>query len=208
MKYGMLPKLMWSIYKPTFKRELKNVLKVDNASKVMKDAYIKYKEIILSIDEFDKGDRFIINILSAAMLSSILLTLDNKPSVEKVRIFYRNAMINNTATKMFSKSSKSYTYKGREKLKKQAKQSENISNPYSWTFSVKDGDSINEYTAYFHTCGICYLMNKLNLKKYIPAMCLLDYDMAKLNNTIFTREYTLASGGKYCDCHYNHKSKW
>lgn len=143
----------------------------------MKDAFIKNKEIILRIDEFDKGVRFIINILSAAMLSSILLTLDNKLSVEKVRIFYRNAMINNTSTKMFSKSSKSYTYKEREKIKKQAKLSENISNPYSWKFSVSDGKTINEYTAYFHTCGIYHLMNKLNLKNYVPAMCLLDLNL-------------------------------
>jgi len=48
-------------------------------------------------------------------------------------------------------------------------------------------------------------MKKLGLEKYIPAMCALDYDMAHANNTEFTREYTLASGGPYCDCHYNHK---
>lgn len=31
--------------------------------------------------------------------------------------------------------------------------------------------------------------------------------MAKLNNTNFTRQYTLASSGEYCDCHYGHKEK-
>ena len=47
-------------------------------------------------------------------------------------------------------------------------------------------------------------MNELNLTEYIPALCSLDYVMAEMNNTIFTRKYTLASGGPYCDCHYNH----
>ncbi len=78
-------------------------------------------------------------------------------------------------------------------------------NPYSWRFAVEDGKTINQYTATFYTCGICYLMTKLGLKEYIPAMCTLDYDMAALNNTVFTREYTLAGGGAYCDCHYDHK---
>lgn len=48
-------------------------------------------------------------------------------------------------------------------------------------------------------------MTELGLAEYIPAMCTLDYDMAALNNTAFTREHTLAEGGKYCDCHYDHK---
>ena len=80
-------------------------------------------------------------------------------------------------------------------------------NQYSWKFTVEDGKTLNQYVATFYTCGICYLMKKLGLEEYIPAMCSLDYDMARLNNTKFTREFTLASGGKYCDCHYDHQTK-
>ncbi len=50
-------------------------------------------------------------------------------------------------------------------------------------------------------------MTKLGLKEYITAMCSLDYDMAILNKTKFTRKYTLAQGGPYCDCHYEHNAK-
>ena len=46
-------------------------------------------------------------------------------------------------------------------------------------YSVEDGKTINQYTAYFYTCGICRLMTELGLKEYIPAMCTLDYDMAE-----------------------------
>ena len=134
-----------------------------------------------------------------------LLFDDPDHSLEEERLYYRRAMCENFLTKMASKKSKAYTEKGRAKLKEQAKQSESNTNPYSWKFSVEDGETLNQYTAYFYTCGICYLMTKLGLAEYIPAMCTLDYDMAALNNTEFTREYTLASGGKYCDCHYNHK---
>lgn len=205
MKYGFMPKLMWTVYKGTFKKQLTETLREESPGEVMKSAHKKYKEILADVDEFEKGDRFLINILSCAMLSSVLLSVKNKYTVEEVRAYYRNAMCENFITKSAATKSKSYTEKGRAKLKEQAKKSEKNTNPYSWKFSVEDGKTLNQYTAYFYTCGICYLMTKLGLKEYISAMCTFDYDMAAMNNTVFTREYTLASGGKYCDCHYDHK---
>lgn len=207
MKYGFIEKLMWTGYKGTFRKQLTQTLSEENPKEVMKKAHVKYKEILSDIDEFEKDDRFIINILSCAMLASVLLTVKNKYSVEEVRAYYRGAMCENNLTKMASKKSKAYTEKGRKLLKQQAEKSEILAakNPYSWRFTVEDGKTINQYTATFYTCGICYLMTKLGLKEYIPAMCTLDYDMAALNNTVFTREYTLAGGGAYCDCHYDHK---
>lgn len=205
MKYGFIQKLMWTGYKGSFKKQLTETFKEKDPDSVMKEAHKKYKEILAGVDEFEKGDRFIINIVSCALFSAVLLSVKGKYSLEEARLYYRRAMCENFLTKMASKKSKAYTEKGRAKLKEQAKQSESNTNPYSWKFSVEDGETLNQYTAYFYTCGICYLMTKLGLAEYIPAMCTLDYDMAALNNTEFTREYTLASGGKYCDCHYNHK---
>ena len=207
MKYGFMPKLMWAAYKGTFKKQLTKTLGEDSPNGVMKLARKKYREILDGVDEFEKGDRFLKNILSCAMLSAVLLSVKNKYTVEEVRVYYRKAMCDNFLTKVASKKSKAYTEKGRELLKQQAEKSEILAakNPYSWRFAVEDGKTINQYTATFYTCGICYLMTKLGLKEYIPAMCTLDYDMAALNNTVFTREYTLAGGGAYCDCHYDHK---
>lgn len=205
MKYGFIQKLMWTTFKGTFKKELTSSFCESNPAEVMKNAHKKYKEILSGVNEFEKGDRFLMNILSCAMLSSVLLSVEKEYSVEEVRAYYKNAMCKNAIMKIAAKKSKAYTVKGREKLKRQAKQSENNTNPYSWKFSLEDGETLNKYTATFYTCGICYLMDKLGLKKYVPAMCSLDYDMAALNNTEFAREYTLASGGDYCDCHYNHK---
>lgn len=205
MKYGFIQKLMWAGYKGTFCKNLSTTLREKEPQLVMKEAHRKYKEILQTVDEFEKRDRFIINIVSCALLSSILLSVKNKYTVEEVRLYYKKAMCENKLTKMASKKSKAYTIKGREKLKMQAKQSENIENPYSWKFSIEDGETLNQYTAYFYTCGICHMMTKLGLKEYVPAMCALDYDMAELNDTKFTRKYTLAGGGPYCDCHYDHK---
>ena len=207
MKYSALPKLMWMVFKKDFKKQLTETFNESNPKQVMKNAHLRYKEILAGVDEFKKGDRFLMNILSCAMLSSILLTVENKYDLETVRVYYRKVMCENTILRSKAKKSKSYTLKGREKLKKSAEESMSNENPYSWKFTVEDGKTLNQYVATFYTCGICYLMRKLGLEEYIPAMCSLDYDMARLNNTKFTREFTLASGGKYCNCHYDHQTK-
>ena len=50
-------------------------------------------------------------------------------------------------------------------------------------------------------------MTEVGLKKLIPAMCRLDYTMSAAGGvTDFVREYTLASGGPYCDCGYKKKA--
>lgn len=207
MKYSALPKLMWMVFKKDFKKQLTETFNESNPKQVMKNAHLRYKEILAGVDEFKKDDRFLMNILSCAMISSILLTVENKYDLETVRVYYRKVMCENTILKSKAKKSKSYTLKGREKLKKSAEESMSNENPYSWKFTVEEGKTLNQYVATFYTCGICYLMRKLGLEEYIPAMCSLDYDMARLNNTKFTRKFTLASGGKYCDCHYDHQTK-
>lgn len=56
-------------------------------------------------------------------------------------------------------------------------------------------------------CGICVLMKKLGLYDLTPALCHLDYTMSEVGGvTNFVREYTLASGGPYCDCGYKKKN--
>ncbi len=47
-------------------------------------------------------------------------------------------------------------------------------------------------------------MKKLGLYDIVPAMCQLDYTMSEAGGAAdFVREYTLASGGPYCDCGYH-----
>lgn len=206
MRYGFFPKTMWKLFNGNFKKQLKKELHEPKVGYVMKNAKKRYKEIVESIQEFDKGDRFLFNILSCAMLSSVLLSVTNHYAVSEITSYYSKAMNTKMLRKTIKKST-AYTAKGREILKNQAKNSELQSNPYSWVFEIQDGENLNEYTATFKTCGICHLMKELNLEEYIPAMCAFDYDMAKLNNTEFSRQYTLASGGPYCDCHYKHNGK-
>lgn len=195
---------MWTVFGGSFKRAIQTVLSENDAGSVMKCAQRKYKEILGGIDEFDKDSRFLVNILSCALLSAVLLSVEKKYDVETIRIYYRTAMCNKVMRR-FVKSERNYTPKGRAALKACAERSRSITNSYDWRFTVEDGKTINQYTATFTMCGICTLMNKLGLSEYISAMCAFDYDMAAMNNTKFTREFTLASGGPYCDCHYDHQ---
>ena len=54
--------------------------------------------------------------------------------------------------------------------------------------------------------GMCVLMKELGLYDLTPALCRLDYTMSEAGGvTNFVRQYTLASGGPYCDCGYKKK---
>lgn len=69
----------------------------------MKAAHRKYKEILSDVTQFEKGARFLINILSCAMLSAVLLEVENKYALEEIRLYYRKAMCENILTKVGGK---------------------------------------------------------------------------------------------------------
>ena len=51
-----------------------------------------------------------------------------------------------------------------------------------------------------------YKRKELGLYDLTPALCHLDYTMSEAGGvTNFVRQYTLASGGPYCDCGYKKK---
>ena len=206
MKYTFLPRAMWAIFSVTFERELYRMSDAD-AKSVMKRAAARYREILEPIPEFEKGDRFLINILSAAMLAAVYLELPEKPDLKRVEDFYHHAMTDNAAMKLFMKKGGNYTEKKQAKLAQQAADSADrfARNPYTWRFTYEPGPDINSYCTRFTTCGIKYLFETLGISEITPAMCTYDYDMAELAGSIFTRKHTLAGGGPYCDCHYRNK---
>ncbi len=80
-------------------------------------------------------------------------------------------------------------------------------NPYSWNMEYLPYTDGSGYECRFYNCGICTLMKELGLFQYTPAMCRLDYDMSEAGGASqFVRQYTLASGGPYCDCGYKRKN--
>lgn len=209
MKYAGMPFGMWMLFAPSFRRELTQVLGYDEASarEITKRAKPKYCEIITSLPEFEKADRFKMNIVNCAMLSAFVLSMPQRPEVAPLTEYYAKAMMTAPMRWFCRKSGKQkFTEKDVAGMKQTAALRAADRNPYSWNMDFLPYPDGSGYEARFYTCGICTLMKKLGLGDLIPAMCRLDYTMSEAGGVSnFVREYTLASGGPYCDCGYHKK---
>lgn len=209
MKYTGMPLGMWTLFAGSFRKHLSSVLGYDSetAGTITAKAKQRYKEIIRSLPEFEKADRFRMNIVNCAMLSAFLLNLPEKPTLEKATAYYRQSMMTG-AMKWFCRQSgrKKFTDADVEGMKKTAALRAADRNPYSWNMDFLPYADGSGYEARFTACGICRLMKELGLYELVPAMCRLDYTMSEAGGaTEFVRQYTLASGGPYCDCGYKKK---
>jgi hypothetical protein len=206
MKYSGLPAGMWMLLKGSFEKNLiKDFgLTKDEAKKVRLKAKPKYRSIIEALPEFEKEDRFKTNIVNCAMLISFLTDLPQKPELNDVTRYYEDAMTTPVMKKFCKKSGKNkFTEKDIASNKATAKLKAADRNPYSWNMDYIPYEDGSGYEARFFSCGICVLMKEYGLFEYVPAMCHLDYVMSELGGASkFVREYTLASGGPYCDCGY------
>ena len=200
---------MWALYKKTFQSHLVSVLgfSKNQATEIAAAAKPKYKEIIAKLPEFEKEDRFKMNIVNCALFASFLLSMEQKPDVGRLTAYYARAMMN-APTRLFCRMEGKSKFGGKDiaGMKKTAALNAADRNPYSWNMEFLPYEDGSGYEARFSRCGICALMMELGLYDFVPAMCYLDYDMTDAGGTAeFIREYTLASGGPYCDCGYKKK---
>ena len=208
MKYSGMPFGMWLLFKKSFRKNL-NIFNIDKKeSKIItKTAKLKYKEIIKKIPEFEKNDRFKMNIVSCAMFAAFISNLKEKPKLEDVTKWYNKSMMTKSM-KWFCKKTgkKKFTNKDIDNMKKTASLKAADRNPYSWNMEFYLYDNNKGYEARFTKCGICHLLKEEGLFEFAPAMCRLDYTMAAAGGVSdFKREYTIATGGAYCDCGYYKK---
>ena len=209
MKYIGMPAGMWLLFRNSFQKNLSAVLGYDKAT--AKDTAVKakrkYKEIIALLPNFERGDIFVMNIVNCAMFSAICLNLPDRQPLDKMTVYYRDSMMTD-AMRWFCRQSgrKKFGKRDIDKMKRAAALKAADRNKYSWNMEYLPYPDGSGYEARFFKCGICTLMTELGLKEYIPAMCRLDYTMSDAGKAdVFVREYTLASGGPYCDCGYKKK---
>ncbi len=211
MKYLGMPQGMWLLYKNSFEKNLVAVLGFDaqTAKEITKKAAPKYKEIIEKLPEFEKEDRFKMNAVGCAVLIAFLLNMEEKPSVEKLTEYYSKTMMT-APTRAFCRlgGKNKFSDKDIASMKATSELKAANRNPYSWNMEYLPYPDGSGYEARFTKCGICTLMKEYGLYELTPAMCHLDYDMSEAGGASeFIREYTLASGGPYCDCGYKRKVK-
>lgn len=209
MKYIGMPAGMWLLFKNSFEDKLVTVLGFDNetAKAVSLKAKPKYKEIISKLPEFEKDDRFKMNIVNCAMVVAFFLQMEEKPSVELLTDYYAKAMMTKPMKWFCRMGGKSkFSKKDIDGMKKTAVLKAADRNPYSWNMDFYLYDDGSGYEARFSSCGICKLMKEYGIYELTPALCHLDYTMTEASGTAeFIRDYTLASGGPYCDCGYKKK---
>ena len=210
MKYFGMPLGMWVLFHASFQDRLTKEfgLSAEEAGTVAARAKIDYKKIIADLPEFEKEDRFQMNAVNCAMLAAFILNMPRRPDVDTLQRYYAEAMMT-PAMKWFCRKSgkQQFSDKKIEGLKAAAKLRAAERNPYSWNMDFFEYPDGSGFESRFTRCGICEIMKKFGLYDLTPALCHLDYTMAEAGGTTdFVREYTLASGGPYCDCGY-HKKK-
>ncbi len=209
MKYIGMPMGMWTLFSKSFEQNLATVFGIYrySAGTVKAKAKPKYKEIIAGLPEFEKADRFKMNIVNCALLSAFVLGMPERPDVKRLTVYYAGSMMI-PAMKWFLRRSGKAKFSDRDisSMKAAERLKAADRNPYSWNMEFLPYPDGSGYEARFTACGICTLMRELGLYDLVPAMCRLDYTMAEAGGTSdFVREYTLASGGPYCDCGYKKK---
>ena len=211
MKYIGMPMGMWVLFRRSFREKMVSVLGYDErrAARITREAKPRYRKIIAKLPEFEKADRFKMNIVNCAMLSAFLLSMKTMPPVEQLTEYYGQAMMIRPM-KWFCRMSgkKKFSDKDIRGMKATAELKAADRNSYSWNMEFLPYPDGSGYEARFTKCGICTLMKELGLYEMVPAMCRLDYTMSEAGGVSdFVREYTLASGGPYCDCGYRKKKR-
>ncbi len=209
MKYAGMPWGMWKLFAKSFTDCLKPLMGMNDteARQTAEKAHRRYREIIAGLPEFEKGDRFQMNIVSCAMFSAFLLSMPERPNLPVAIEYYRRAMMTEPM-RLFCRlgGQKKFTESDIRGMQETAAFRAADRNPYSWNMEFIPYENNRGYEARFTRCGICTLMKELGLQELIPAMCRLDYTMSEAGGVSdFVREYTLASGGPYCDCGYRKK---
>ena len=86
MKYIGMPMGMWVLFGKSFERNLVTGIGLDRDTAKMTAAKAKprYKEIIAGLPEFEKSDRFKMNIVNCALLSAFVLSMPERPDVKRL----------------------------------------------------------------------------------------------------------------------------
>ncbi len=201
---------MWALFVRSFRAQLTHTLGYEKmeAKAIAEKAKPEYRRIIAGLPEFEKGDRFQMNIVNCAMLGAFILSMPRRPDMQQLTEYYARAMMTGPM-KWFCRQSgkKKFTPGDIAGMQAAAALRAADRNPYSWNMDYLPYPDGSGYEARFSQCGICALMKQLGLYDLTPALCRLDYTMSEAGGASqFVRQYTLATGGPYCDCGYKRKT--
>ena len=95
MKYTGMPFGMWALFASSFQKQLTAVLGYDAATAraITKKAKPQYRQIIRGLPEFEKADRFKMNLVNCAMIGAFILSMPQRPEVDRLTDYYAKSMM-------------------------------------------------------------------------------------------------------------------
>ena len=174
MKYAGMPMGMWTLFAPSFQKQLTAVFGygTNTAKAITKKAKFEYRRIIDGLPEFEKGDRFKMNLVNCAMIGAFILSMPQRPDVDRLTDSYANSMMPTPMQWFCRRSGKSkFTEKDIAGMKAAAALKAAGQNPYSWNMEFYEYPDGSGYKGRFTQCGICVLMKELGLYDLTPALC-------------------------------------
>ena len=106
---------MWVLFAGSFQKQLTAVLGYDAATAIAitKKAKPQYRQIIAGLPEFEKADRFKMNLVNCAMIGAFILSMPQRPEVDRLTDYYARSMMTKPMQWFCRKSGKSkFTPKG------------------------------------------------------------------------------------------------
>ena len=161
MTYFGMPFGMWALFAGSFQKQLTEVLgyDTDTAKAITKKAKPKYKVIIADLPEFEKADRFKMNIVNCAMIGAFILSMPERPKVDRLTDYYAKSMMTKPMKWFCQMSGKSkFTEKDIAGMKATAALRAADRNPYSWNMEFYEYPDNSGYEGRFTKCGICVLL--------------------------------------------------
>ncbi len=178
-----MPMGMWALFAPSFRKQLTAVFGYDTgtAKAITKKAKPKYREIISELPEFEKGDRFKMNLVNCAMIGAFILSMPERPDMERLTEYYAKSH-DDKADEMVLPQEQGRANSPKKDIagmKATAALRAADRNPYSWNMEFYEYPDGSGYEGRFTKCGICVLMKKLGLYDLTSALCRLDYTMSE-----------------------------
>ncbi len=114
MKYVGMPFGMWVLFAGSFQKQLIAVLGYDTATAraITKKAKPQYRQIIRRLPEFEKADRFKMNLVNCAMIGAFILSMPQHPEVDRLTDYYARSMMTKPMQWFCRKSGKQVYRKG------------------------------------------------------------------------------------------------
>ena len=114
MKYVPMQTGMWAVFAGSFRKNLEAVFDLDpkTAGAVTAAAKKQYRRILRELPDFEKGDRFLMNIVSCAMLAAFILSMPERPNVERLREYYERSMMTPAVLRLLPQERQPDVYAG------------------------------------------------------------------------------------------------